>query len=815
MIQTKLIQKRPSATVLILLMLTLALYMTNLHSMNYRYAKSQHKPYVIDAPPKKQPLEKITQTTIQTYSFNHHIRPILDKKCLACHSCYDAPCQLKMETGEGLQRGASKINIYDAPRLTESTPTRLGVDAKTIKGWRNLSFFPIINAYIDSEGKTNATLMQKMLDLGHNNPLPANSAVPNQINTGLSRVNTCPSPSQFKDYSDEHPNEGMPLAVTGLTNNEYKTLSTWLVEGGKIEKETINLSKKEQQLLNQWEVWLNRSSTREKLVSRYIYEHLFLAHLYLNNTDTSSTPTFFKLIRSLNPPGKPAIPVQTIRPNDAIDNPFFYRLQTIKGTIVHKTHIIYPFGKERINEYQQLFFKDTWTAKILPGYSDNEKSNPFITFEAIPAKTRYQFLLNDSVFFIRNFIRGPVCRGQIATDVIRDQFWIMFENPQDERYTNSENYRDKVNPFLSVSGSNNDLLALGSEWQDYEEMRNNYIRIRQKEYRYHFPKGAKLSHLWDGGYKNSGAFQTIFRHHDSASIVQGWHGDIPHTSWLIDYPLLERTFYKLVVGFNVFGNLSHQLQTRVYFDLIRNEGEVNFLRLIPPHSRNAKYQRWYQGTGKIAALLDYFKLDKQTPSNIAFQSESPYEELFTLIMAKHPEQTQRNDMINRCYEDCQIKQNDTPREKTTKKLQVLASTTSENLAVINWLPEVSFLKVNMPDGKMVAYTLLRNRIHSNVAFMLGESLRYQEALDTLTIMPTLVGSYPNLIFHVEYSQFDTFIKEMTDVTSDSNFEKIIERWAARRMGTDFWKHFHSFKRYMSKNRPLESGIYDLNRYGNH
>ncbi|MDT9136206.1 fatty acid cis/trans isomerase, partial [Escherichia coli] len=51
----------------------------------------------------------------------------------------------------------------------------------------------------------------------------------------------------------------------------------------------------------------------------------------------------------------------------------------------------------------------------------------------------------------------------------------------------------------------------------------------------------------------------------------------------MDYPLLERTYYQLVVNFDVFGNVSHQGQTRLYFDLIRNgahlcEGVEDVLR---------------------------------------------------------------------------------------------------------------------------------------------------------------------------------------------------------------------------------------------
>ncbi|WP_346657193.1 fatty acid cis/trans isomerase [Pseudomonas sp. SWRI154] len=34
----------------------------------------------------------------------------------------------------------------------------------------------------------------------------------------------------------------------------------------------------------------------------------------------------------------------------------------------------------------------------------------------MPAQARYQFMLDNAENFVRTFIRGPVCRGQIATD---------------------------------------------------------------------------------------------------------------------------------------------------------------------------------------------------------------------------------------------------------------------------------------------------------------------------------------------------------------------------------------------------------------
>ncbi|HCM47954.1 MAG TPA: hypothetical protein DIS98_10780, partial [Colwellia sp.] len=45
-------------------------------------------------------------TTAQKINFNEHIQPIIENRCVVCHGCYDAPCQLKMENRTGIARGA-------------------------------------------------------------------------------------------------------------------------------------------------------------------------------------------------------------------------------------------------------------------------------------------------------------------------------------------------------------------------------------------------------------------------------------------------------------------------------------------------------------------------------------------------------------------------------------------------------------------------------------------------------------------------------------------------------------------------------------
>src|SRR5699024_3911291 len=77
-------------------------------------------------------------------SYRDDIEPILEQKCLVCHGCYDAPCQLKFETPEGLVRGAHKDSVYNGARLSEQDTTRPAIDAHSAEAWRDLGFYSVL-----------------------------------------------------------------------------------------------------------------------------------------------------------------------------------------------------------------------------------------------------------------------------------------------------------------------------------------------------------------------------------------------------------------------------------------------------------------------------------------------------------------------------------------------------------------------------------------------------------------------------------------------------------------------------------------------
>jgi hypothetical protein len=737
----------------------------------------------------------------QSVSYARDIQPIFTRHCVACHACYDAPCQLNLGSAEGVVRGASKKTVYDGTRSKAAATSRLFMDAHSEEGWRRRGFHSVLQA--DSQ----AALMARMLALGRHHTFATNTKLPNTLDISIARSNQCPRPDEFDTFARKQPMLGMPFAVTGLSEQDYQMLQRWLAQGAPLDQQEPSVGADEARQIADWERFLNAPGRRQALVSRWLYEHLFLAHLYFEGEPSGN---FFQLVRSRKPSGQPVDIIATRRINEDPGTVVYYRLIPVQGVIVHKTHITYPLSAAKLARVDALFFGTDWSPGSLPGFGVQRRSNPFETFAAIPPGARYRFMLDNAEYFVRTFIRGPVCRGQIATDVIRDHFWVMFQAPEEDLYLTDAKYRDQVTPLLSMPGQLDEIGDLPGLWRSYRNKRNAYEALRTVAY-----ANAPLpnwQHIWQG---NDNAVLSIFRQHDSASVRKGLVGEIPQTLWWMDYPLLERTYYQLVVNFDVFGNVSHQAQTRLYFDLIRNGAEQNFLRLMPAASRAPLFADWYQDGGKLKAWMDYSPLDRKTPSGLALDEAQAKQQFAGLLLKRFASLNARPDPINRCRDGhCYRPGLPVELRLAEQLLSRLAARPAARLPVINYLPEASLIRVEGLQGRREIYSLLRNRAHSNVAFMLGEGLRYQPWLDTLTLYPEVMTSYPNFIFSLSAAQVQFFVAALERANDEESFERVVERWGIRRTHPQFWHYFHDLAAHIREHEPIEAGLLDMNRYQN-
>ena len=127
------------------------------------------------------------------------VSTILNNRCTVCHGCYDAPCQLKLGTYEGLLRGASKTVVYDQSRLERIAPTRLFIDARQESRWRELDFFSVIN---NSSGPA-PSIFEQVFNLKQQFDVSTSQALPADFPLDISRELNCPAPNEISGFITE------------------------------------------------------------------------------------------------------------------------------------------------------------------------------------------------------------------------------------------------------------------------------------------------------------------------------------------------------------------------------------------------------------------------------------------------------------------------------------------------------------------------------------------------------------------------------------------------------------------------------------
>ncbi len=751
----------------------------------------------------------------QKISFTRTVQPILEKRCVVCHGCYDAPCQLKLTSSEGIYRGANPKKVYDGTRILAAEPTRLFVDAQTTAQWRKKGFHAVLNeAQSNPRQNLQNSVLYKMLRLKQLHPQAQVGMLSDAFDIRLDRKQSCPTIKQMPDYSHDHPEGGMPYAMPNLDRQSYTTLVHWLAQGAPVPADK-KPSKAVLPQIKKWEAFLNGSDNKHKLVSRYIYEHLFQAHIHFKG---SATREFYRLIRSSTPPGQPAKIIPTRRPYTAPGGSVYYRLLRFQGSVVAKNHLVYTLSSARMERYQTLFYKPDYQVNQLPGYDPVTASNPIRAFAQLPLKSRYKFLLDDARFFIEGFIKGPVCRGQVALNVIEDQFWVVFFDPDAKIPSLNEKFLESTENYLASPAeleNNFDLLASRLH---YKKLFQKYVRVKQQKVKFFKTRtmSQAMRYIWDGdGGHNPNAALTIFRHMDSASVAYGFVGNYPKTAWVLDYSVLERIHYLLVAGFDVYGNIGHQLNTRLYMDFLRTEGEDYFLAFLPASKRQQIRDSWYQGIRKDDRddVGDDAWLKKAFVSG--YKTDKPKRELF-MQLERHLGKLAGPDLINRCVGNSCFSGERKAKKRVDRAMRKAAKMDG---VIVSVLPDLAFVRVEM-GGKAdddLAYTLISNRDYKSVSSMFENEKVIQRRnykLDTQTVVPWLEGAYPNFFYDVKYADVENFVKQYNAISNRHQYEVFVARYGIRRTDQRFWAMSDWFNKEALREQPELAGIFDLNRYQN-
>ena len=365
-------------------------------------------------------------------SYRADVAPILQQRCVVCHGCYDAPCQIKLGAWEGIARGGSKLVVYDADRLSEAAPTRLFVDAQLPSQWRDKGFFPVLNERAPTpEANLAASVLYRSLALKQQHPLPAQPVLGEGFDFSLDRANACPRVEQYDAFA-----AAIAAGRHALRPARAERRARWASSRAgsrpvRPMKAICRCRRCSGPQVRHWEAFLNGASNKERLMSRYLFEHLFLGHLHFDADPDAPALPAGALEHAAGPAGADHRHAPALRrPRRAgvlvpAANPSARRCWPRRTCPTH-------WARRAWTSTAQWFLAAGFEVGALPSYAIEVASNPFVAFRELPVDARYRFLLDEAQFFIMNFIKGPVCRGQMAVDVIEDHFWVFFVDPRAE-----------------------------------------------------------------------------------------------------------------------------------------------------------------------------------------------------------------------------------------------------------------------------------------------------------------------------------------------------------------------------------------------
>jgi len=303
--------------------------------------------------------------------------------------------------------------------------------------------------------------------------------------------------------------------------------------------------------------------------------------------------------------------------------------------------------------------------------------------------------------------------------------------------------------------------------------------------------------IWDGDGTNDNAALTVFRHVDSATVEKGLVGQPPKTAWVIGYVLLEKIHYLLVAGYDVYGNLGHQLLSRIYMDFMRMEGETSFLVLLPQEARERERRFWYrEADKKVDEYMTMSTFESEEVSQIEYQTDDEKLELFGLLKEHLAPVLHALSSIG----------NPTVRDKLTE-LQDLQG------LPVTLMPELTFVEITGAAGNEHV-TIVHNRAHLNITSIFRENKFLAPDEDDLTVVPGFLGAYPNVLLRLDENSIEDFVASISTLRTEDDYSNFLDRFAIRRTNPDFWQHSDDIHAAYRTLDNVEHGLFDFGRLDN-
>jgi hypothetical protein len=312
--------------------------------------------------------------------------------------------------------------------------------------------------------------------------------------------------------------------------------------------------------------------------------------------------------------------------------------------------------------------------------------------------------------------------------------------------------------------------------------------------------------VWDGDGDNPNAALTVFRNMDSATVVTGLVGPPPASAWVISYPLLERIAYLLVVGFDIFDNLAHQLDARLYMDFLRMEAELNLVVFLPVAARRPLVHSWYRGAeGEVEQFVQGKAAHFPREPDLVYRTSDPKQELYAKLHERlAPVLDRRLDLTAAGAAG---------GGPVQRALLRLSQARGRSLDV---LPEVAMLRIDDPSATPAPstfVTLFKNVARANVAHIVEKHSVLPDE-HTLTVVPGISGAYPNAFYRVNVADLDAFVIAIADGAAARDYAAFAARFALRRTDPAIWRFSDDLHAAYLRQQPVAGGLLDLARLEN-
>lgn len=189
------------------------------------------------------------------------VQPILAKRCVTCHGCTSAPCQLKLTSFEGVKRGANKNNVFGVGLLAASTGLTRMKDGVTDDDWKRKGFYSV------TDGGKSSTMYKLLAHGKEHNTQGFDLTNPFALYKDKVEVlafDVLDTPAAV-DKRLSTPGTGMPFGLSGMPSGEYDTLTQWIEQGAKgpsPEAQKILETARDPGIVTAWEDFFNQSSPK-------------------------------------------------------------------------------------------------------------------------------------------------------------------------------------------------------------------------------------------------------------------------------------------------------------------------------------------------------------------------------------------------------------------------------------------------------------------------------------------------------------------------------------------------------------------------